>query len=330
MGSLNMDTLTHTLMGGTIVGLAAMDPAIDPVSVGFITTVVGASLVPDVDTAMKMKNNAVYIKHHRGITHSLPFTFFIWPVLLTLLSVMLFELPALHMYLWIQFAVFLHVFVDIFNSYGTQALRPINNTWIQLGVINTVDIPIIIMHVLYFILWFLGMSPVVLFFILYGAMFVYYLARAGMQQFINKKVERQLPAEYITRVFCMPTIHFFEWRLVVVTQGAYYVGRSFRGNIIFYDRFNKSARINEEVFESVKKDINFKAFTFFSSIYRYEVKELSEELAEIRYIDLRYLKDGHYPFVCIMQVDKNNNEIIHSYTGWVFSESKLQRKLVNN
>lgn len=36
----------------------------------------------------------------------------------------------------------LHVFVDIFNSYGTQALRPISNKWIQLGVINTFD-PII-------------------------------------------------------------------------------------------------------------------------------------------------------------------------------------------
>src|SRR5699024_1579722 len=46
MGRLNMDTLTPTLMGGSIVGLAAMDPAIDPLSAGFITTVVGASLVP--------------------------------------------------------------------------------------------------------------------------------------------------------------------------------------------------------------------------------------------------------------------------------------------
>ena len=38
-------------------------------------------------------------------------------------------------------------FVDIFNSYGTQALRPISNKWIQLGVINTFD-PIIFYYVL--------------------------------------------------------------------------------------------------------------------------------------------------------------------------------------
>src|SRR5699024_3084186 len=195
MGRLNMDTLTHTLMGGTIVGLAAMDPAIDPLSAGFITTVVGASLVPDVDTVMKMKNNAVYITHHRGITHSLPFTFFIWPVLLTVLSVLLFDLPALNMYLWIQFAVFLHVFVDIFNCSGTQALRPINYTGKELGVINNCDIPIRSSHVLYSMLWFLVTSPVWLFFTLYGVMLAYYLARAGMQRFINRKVDRQRPEE---------------------------------------------------------------------------------------------------------------------------------------
>lgn len=40
-----MDTLTHTLMGGTIVGLATIDPNIDAVSTGFIITVVGASLL---------------------------------------------------------------------------------------------------------------------------------------------------------------------------------------------------------------------------------------------------------------------------------------------
>ena len=52
------------------------------------------------------------------------------------------ELHPFHVWMWAQLAVFLHVFVDIFNSYGTQALRPITNKWIQLSVINTFD-PII-------------------------------------------------------------------------------------------------------------------------------------------------------------------------------------------
>jgi inner membrane protein len=325
-----MDTFTHTLMGGTIVGLATIDPTFDALSVGFITTAVGASLVPDIDTVMKMKNNAVYITHHRGITHSLPFTFIIWPILITLLANLIFGLPLMNTYLWVQFAVFLHVFVDIFNSYGTQALRPINHTWIQLGLINTVDVPIIIMHALYFILWFFGFNPVTLFIVLYVAMFLYYISRLVMQRYLTKKVEKQLPQEYIKRVFCLPTVHFFEWRVVVVAQNSYYVGRSFRGNIIFYDRFNIEDKLPEALFNSIKKDENFKAFTFFSSIYRYETTKIDKDMIEVRYIDLRYLKEGHYPFVCILNVEQSTNKVVHSYTGWVFTENKLQKKLLNN
>lgn len=325
-----MDTLTHTLMGGTLVGLATIDPNIDAVSTGFIATIVGASLVPDIDTVLKMRNNAVYITHHRGLTHSLPFTFLIWPVLLTAIAHFAFGLPLVNTYLWVQLAVFLHVFVDIFNSYGTQALRPVDNTWIQLGIINTVDVPILVAHGLYFVLWFLGFSPVILFIIMYALLAAYYIARYFMQQFLVRKVEKQLPNDTIKRTFVMPTIHFNQWRIVVVTDKAYYVGRSFKENIIFYDRFNREDKLPHKIFMAIKHDRNFKAFTFFSSIYRYEMKSLDADTFEVRYIDLRYLKEGHYPFVCIMHLDKKSYEVIHSYTGWVFSEEKLQRKLLES
>ena len=249
-----MDTLTHTLMGGTIVGLAHIDPSVDPVSAGFITTAVGASLIPDLDTVLKMKNNAVYIKNHRGITHSLPFTVLIWPLTLAVLSSVFFGLPFINMYLWSLFAVSLHVFSDIFNAYGTQALRPFNHTWLQLGFINTIDIPIIVMHILYFILWFSGFNPVTLFVVLYAVMILYYIVRFIYQRYLVNKIKERLPDDEITRVFCLPTIRFNEWRVVVVAEKAYYVGRTFKGQVVFYDRFEKIGPLEGELFEAVKDD----------------------------------------------------------------------------
>ena len=41
---------------------------------------------------------------------------------------------------------------------------------------------------------------------------------------------------------------------------------------------------------------------------------------------LRYLNKGRYSFVAIAHLT-HENEIDHSYIGWVFSEDKLQRKL---
>lgn len=55
-------------------------------------------------------------------------------------------------------------------------------------------------------------------------------------------------------------------------------------------------------------------------------KQLSDNIYEVRFIDLRYLKNDHYSFVAIAHLDKDMH-ITHSYTGWVFSEQKLMKKL---
>ena len=104
-------------------------------------TIIG-SQAPDVDTVLKLRNNAVYIRHHRGITHSIP-AVLLWPIVITgILSLIFQDANVFHLWLWTFLAVFLHVFVDIFNAYGTQALRPISKKWVAFGVINTFD-PII-------------------------------------------------------------------------------------------------------------------------------------------------------------------------------------------
>lgn len=82
------------------------------------------SQAPDIDTILKLKNNAVYIRNHRGFTHSIPAVLF-WSVLIPGILFMFYpEANLLHLWLWTLLAVVLHVFVDIFNAYGTQAIRP--------------------------------------------------------------------------------------------------------------------------------------------------------------------------------------------------------------
>ena len=119
-----------------------MDPVVANHSVTFAAVLTGTivgSQAPDVDTVLKLRNNAVYIRHHRGITHSIP-AVILWPIGITAIVSLIFQdANVLHLWLWTFFAVFLHVFVDIFNAYGTQALRPFSRKWVALGVINTFD-----------------------------------------------------------------------------------------------------------------------------------------------------------------------------------------------
>ena len=69
-----MDTGTHVVMGVALGGIATLDPVVgmDPsmAQAVMIATIAG-SQAPDIDTVLKLKNNAVYIRHHRGFTHSI-------------------------------------------------------------------------------------------------------------------------------------------------------------------------------------------------------------------------------------------------------------------
>jgi inner membrane protein len=82
---------------------------------------------------------------------------------------------------------------------------------------------------------------------------------------------------------------------------------------------------NNPILNEAVKDSNLAAFLSFSPVYRWEVVE-DEEGYEVRFIDLRYRSKGHYPFVAVVQLDEELN-IISSYTGWVYSEKTLRKKL---
>lgn len=324
-----MDTATHFAMGAALAGVATIDPAAIQYYPAFATAVVVGSQIPDIDTVLKIKNNAVYITHHRGITHSLPFTL-LWAVLLTII-ISFFNpgIDMLHLYLWTQLAVGLHVFVDIFNSYGTQALRPFSNRWIQIGIINTFDPIIFGLLIVGCVLWPLTHQPFIVFMTILVILIVYYIIRRLLQQSIRKRAIALInPHETIKKTFVAPTIKFFEWRVALQTDQYDYIGRSYGTTVNIIDKLQTTEMPNENQLKYALQDSNLKAFLSFSSIYRWTFvpKPYGHEL---RVIDLRYLKDGHYTFVAILKLD-HDYKVTHSYTGWVFSEEKLQKVLGNN
>lgn len=87
-----MDTGTHIVMGVALGGLATLDPAVqqDPLlfQAIFAGTVIG-SHAPDFDTVLKLRDNATYIRHHRGISHSIPAVIFFGEFSYLLLSIYL-------------------------------------------------------------------------------------------------------------------------------------------------------------------------------------------------------------------------------------------------
>ena len=322
-----MDTATHIAMGVSLTALATTDPTLADNFAATATVLIAGSLIPDIDTVLKLKNNATYITHHRGITHSIPFTI-LWPLLITFITFTFFTgVPPLHVWLWAQLAVALHVFVDIFNSYGTQALRPFSNKWIQLSVINTFDPVIFSILLIAIAIWSMGVHPYVVFGPTLVLLICYYILRFQMRGWLKKQALNQV--QHLgrpTKVFVAPTIRFMQWRIAIQTEQHDYVGRSYGRNIVFSDKVKRQPLPDISIMEPVRRDPNIRAFLSFSSIYRWHIEHIDDETTELRLIDLRYLKNGHYQFVAIAHLDQELN-VLHSYTGWVFSEDKLMKKL---
>ncbi|WP_409291578.1 metal-dependent hydrolase [Peribacillus sp. SCS-37] len=321
-----MDTGTHFVMGIALGGLAALDPAVgsDPATAQavLIGTILGQQ-APDLDTVLKLRNNAVYIRNHRGITHSIP-AVLLWPLLISgTLGLLLPRADFLHLWLWTFLAVALHVFVDLFNAYGTQALRPFSSKWVAFGIINTFDPVIFGIHIAGIILWGFGFPPGITFLVMYMVVAGYYVLRIIEHRQVKKRVFELIPEA--KKVIISPTMRFHRWRIAVLTGTHFYVARSYDKKLTILDKFERIPLPDSRILDAAKHDKNLSAFLSFSPVYRFEIKE-GKDISEVRFIDLRYRSNGYYPFVAVVHLDQDLN-IINSYTGWIFSEEKLRKKL---
>lgn len=321
-----MDTGTHVVMGIALGGLATLDPVVasnSATATSVLIATIAGSQIPDIDTVLKLRNNAIYIRNHRGVTHSIP-AVLLWPLIL--LAVIFPFFPTanlLHLWGWTFAAVFIHVFVDIFNAYGTQALRPFTSKWVALGVINTFDPIIFGIHVAAIVIWVIGAHPGYTFLGMFIVLIGYYLLRFYAQAKVREAVRKMIPDA--TDIITSPTMKFNLWRIAAMNEEEFFVGRAMGTNIVIYDRFKRVPVPKTPVLEAAKKDSNLAAFLSFSPVYRWELDEYDDHY-EVRFIDLRYRSNGHYPFVAVVQLDLELNPI-SSYTGWVFSEKKLRKKL---
>jgi inner membrane protein len=321
-----LDTGTHVVMGIALGGLATLDPVVasnSATATSVLIATIAGSQIPDIDTVLKLRNNAIYIRNHRGVTHSIP-AVLLWPLIL--LAVIFPFFPGanlLHLWGWTFAAVFIHVFVDIFNAYGTQALRPFTSKWVALGVINTFDPIIFGIHVAAIVIWVIGADPGYTFLWMFVILIGYYLLRFYAQAKVRSAVRKLIPDA--TDIITSPTMKFNFWRIAAMNEKEFFVGRAMGTNIVIYDRFKRVPVPKTPVLEAAKKDSNLAAFLSFSPVYRWELDEFDDHY-EVRFIDLRYRSNGHYPFVAVVQLDLDLNPI-SSYTGWVFSEKKLRKKL---
>lgn len=323
-----MDTGTHLVMGIGLGGLAMVDPVVaasPAVQTAVLLGTVAGSQAPDLDNLLRLRGNACYIRNHRGLSHSVP-AVLIWTIAITGLLQLFYRgsLPWLHVGSWVLLAVVVHVVTDLFNTYGTQAMRPFHEKWISWNIIHIFDPIIFTSHIIAILLWAGGIvNPAILFPVLYTLLLVYfiwrtYAARQTVSRLPGLDRQHQKGDSYIA----IPTISLTIWNIVKQSQdGVFHIGNLRGSKLSWLDMAKCSTHV---AVEKSKSDPAIRSFLYFTSFACADVKEHSWGY-EVRWSDVRYRHRKQYPFVGVLLMNKQY-ETVGSYVGWL-SDDRLMKRL---
>lgn len=323
-----MDTGTHFVMGLGIAGLSYVDPLVaadSQVALAVLIGVVAGAQAPDLDGVLRLKNNALYIRNHRGPSHSTPYIL-LWTLLIT--SILSYAwgfqfTTIMHLGLWVLLSIMYHVFSDLFNTYGTKAMWPFSQKWISWNIIHIFDPAIFALHVVAIILWALhAASPTVIFPILYTLIGLYYIWRTVLHARLEKSLpDRDPHHEQDDTYMLIPTVSLTAWHVVKQKADCSYVLGQYDNTGL---RWVETAHCSTHAAaEASKNDSAVQSFLHFSSFACAEVRKIHAGYM-VRWSDVRYRHRNKYPFVAIVMMDHEFNTI-DSYVGWI-SESQIAKR----
>lgn len=310
-----VDTGSHLLFGLTLAGLAHLDPTLARVpgleQAVMIGTVIGAH-APDFDTISRLRGYSAYIRHHRGISHSVP-ALFLWPLLITMPLAMAFQLWDYWglLYFWTFLSVFFHVFLDMFNQYGVQSLRPFSKRWVHLDILHLFEPFLFFLHLAGGMLWIVGeFAPDAVFPWVYAISFLYIGVRIMQHAYLLRILRRTLAVEGSYHVF--PSLHWFHWRYVVETRDGFYAGTMEYGKVINKTIYAKEGK-NPIIMAAESVD-DVHVFLQFAQRIHVSYAKLQDGY-EVKWSDVRFWYDNRLPFGVDVRLDQNLRVVSHKF-GW--------------
>lgn len=215
-----MDNLTHTL-----TGLCLARAGFERGSKGATLALALASNIPDADLVFRAQGSLAYLAHHRDLSHS----FVGAPLLALALAAGLRLLVRGSRFLTLLGAclvgVSVHVFMDLWTSYGTRVLAPFDRTFYAWDLVFIVD-PWLLLLLLATLLAAARLpAPARVASVGLGLMLAYAGGRAVLHQQALEEGVARVPGGAVVRAAALPTpLDPFRWRLLADTGRAYYTG----------------------------------------------------------------------------------------------------------
>ncbi|MBZ4645849.1 MAG: inner rane protein [Clostridia bacterium] len=144
-----MDPVTHALIGMGISKLGGQPMSMD--NPAFVGAVLG-SMAPDLDIVLQKWGDYVYLKNHRGISHSIVSLAAFAGIITLCLMPFYKQFVFLNVWLWSFLGCLSHSGIDMLNSYGVQFLWPLYKKKLAFGLFIIFDPIVFLLLFLYLIL----------------------------------------------------------------------------------------------------------------------------------------------------------------------------------
>lgn len=315
-----MDTGSHLLFGITLGGLSFIDPAVaaqPELAYAIVTATIIGSHAPDMDTVVRLKSQAAYVRHHRGITHSLPAPL-VWAAALGVPIAWAFDVlqHSLLIATWTFIAVCFHIFLDLFNAYGVQCLRPFSRKWWHLDTLCLFDPYLFGLHSAGALLWLTGIiHPGSMFVFIYLLTCGYMVWRLYVNVSIRKKLRKQL-GESI-RITLVPSLWGMNWQFTADCGDCYKAGVVKKGKVHVAATVMKAQDAQAALAPAIQAAITedgVQAFLSFADRVHVQVQENLDGY-EVTWSDVRFWSNNQMPFGVAVTLDREL-KVLHHHLGW--------------
>lgn len=306
-----MDPITHAFVGLSIAVLAGEPLAVsNPAIIGCMA----GAIIPDGDIIMQLKGDYVYLKNHRGVSHSIPMMFVYTAAITGLLWLFFGNIVLWKVLLFTLMGCFSHIALDITNSYGAQILWPFYKKRITFDLLLIYDPMLIILCLVVILPYTRSIIPP------YTAVAVfigYLILRYMMKRLAQNIAFESLGGKYKAVDFrIMPSmIGLIKWHFILSTGTGKIIGEV----NIFPRRFRiiDIKKNLDEVLYKLALDTPIAGFfSQFTPIFHIDCEE-KEGNYIFEFIDLRYYIARDFMHHATAVVDKNLEvvtSLFHPYT----------------
>ncbi len=303
---IKMNPVTHGVIGLALSSFSSEAVALNnPLSLG---CAIGA-MIPDIDVIARIKGDYVYLKHHRGISHSIPSLIILAVIITKSMSYFFADFNFFQVFLWTFIGCLSHTLFDILNSYGAKLLMPFSRKKAMVGILMLYD-PVITVLCLLLILE----NQKSIFF--YGVIVLIFALYLETRRFMKKKARKTIEEYYrhgykIIDISVLPALMaFYKWDFVVSTNSYNIVGQinSFNKKITERKKFKRSDQEALQLFQNTKIGRYFEEFTPIYHVARFE--QMGKTI--LKCTDLRYYLRNNFMHHATVIYDRDQN-IVKSF-----------------